>query len=140
MSIRSLVSPIALAAATALSLNAVAFAQTMVGDLEISDADLPTVTEHCEALANADMTDEMATNEVQSNGAAGEEAAGDDIADDATTTEETPMAGEMPTDGTMAGETPSAGGTTDAGAENVDDTLMVDAITLDDCQAAGLIE
>lgn len=49
MSMKTLVSPLALA--FGLSLTGAAAAQTWVGTQEIDDADLPAVEEHCETLA-----------------------------------------------------------------------------------------
>lgn len=116
MTIKSLVSPIALAAAAALALSFPAFAQTTVGDQQISDEDLPAVTEHCTMLA-----DEGAADAAAPADAAGDAAAPADAAGDAA-------AGAETTDGDAA-----AGA--DAGA-----MLDLEAITLEDCQAAGLVE
>jgi len=43
----------AIAMTAALSFGSAAFAQTMVGSQEVSDADMPAVTAHCETLASS---------------------------------------------------------------------------------------
>lgn len=154
MFFKTFASPIALATATALALSSASFAQTMVGEIEISDDDLPAVTEHCEMLAENDMTTEgLATDDAPVDGEA-DDIAGDAAGVDADTVDGMSendavndmtaegsmaggdaMAGETPTNDTMAGDVPTSG---DDMA--VDDTLLIDAITLDDCQAAGIIE
>lgn len=152
MAFKTLASPIALATAAALTLASGAFAQTMVGDVEVSDEDLPAVTEHCEMLAENDTATDEATDEPAGDTAGLDADTADSVspedgvndmtaegsmaADDAAGDE--PMAGEMPTNDTMAGEMPTSDVMADEMA--VDDTLMIDAITLEDCQAAGLIE
>src|SRR5690554_5131691 len=125
MSFKTFASPIALAAAAALTLGSAAFAQTMVGDQEISDEDLPAVTEHCLALAEGVTVDDAAAEapaeadveaEVNANAvpaAPGEDAA---VADDAGAADADAAADN-------AGELPA---------------LDLEAITLEDCQAAGL--
>lgn len=77
---KSLVSPIALA--FGLALTGAAAAQTFVGDQEVTDADLPEVQAHCEALA------------------AGETDVNGDTSDDATIEDDaTDVGGEVPTEG-----------------------------------------
>ena len=135
MSFKTLVSPIAVATAATLALSSVALAQTTVGEVEVTEADMPAVTEYCETLADADMTaDGMETDPMAADDANTEAMpAGDGAAD---------MTAEEPTaeDTAMASDAPDSGDTTDAGAENVDQTLMTDAITIEDCQDAGIIE
>lgn len=55
MNTKSLVSPIALA--FGLALTGAAAAQTSVGGQDISDADLPFVQQHCDALSTGATTD-----------------------------------------------------------------------------------
>lgn len=128
MFIKSLVSPLALAAAATLALSTASFAQTTVGDQQISDEDLPAVTEHCIMLADEGAAagdvgaDEVRAAEAEADGAADVDAgaaADAGAADDAA--------------GMDAGEDAAAGA--EAGT-----TLDLEAITLDDCQAAGLVE
>lgn len=106
MTLKTLASPIALALAAGLSLSSVAFAQTMVGNQEVSDADLSAVTEHCATLSEERL--------------AGAEAAQDAVGDDAP-----PSASD------------SAEDSADAGGEMTAE-LDLEAITLEDCRAAGL--
>lgn len=108
---KSFVSPLAIAAAAALSLGSAAYAQTTVGDQDISDADLPLVTEHCAALEDDDV-----------------------VPTDAIEEDADPLAGdaEAVTDELTLGDAaiaPAEGDATD---------VDFDAITLEDCQAAGL--
>jgi hypothetical protein len=129
MSIKTLMSSVTLATTATLVLGASALAQTMVGDIEVTEADMPAVTEHCETLADTDATDEMVSTDAAADDFANTEAMPeDDAATDMTTTDN------------AATDAPDSGETTDAGAENVDHTLMTDAITLEDCQSAGIIE
>ncbi|UJW86863.1 hypothetical protein [Devosia sp. SL43] len=57
MHVKSIVSAIALSAALALS--GPAFAQTMFNGAELSEADLPAVTERCEQLVTAAETESL---------------------------------------------------------------------------------
>ena len=135
MSFRTLVSPLALAAAMTLSTGA--FAQTMVGDQAVTDEDLPAVSEHCQMLADGGPSDEGAIEE----DAATDEMAGEETPLDAT-------AGDTASEGdeaTAEDDTANDGMATDpeiatpgdpmAGDANLD----MDAITLEDCAAAGLV-
>lgn len=108
MPIRTASSTVALTAAAAFALGTGAFAQTMVGPQEISDEDLPMVTEHCEMLAGEPATDDMAADA----GTDGETAEVPGAADAPAT--------DAPADGTTAG-------------------VDFDAITIEECQAAGLV-
>ncbi len=129
MTIKSLVSPLALAAAATLALSSASFAQTTVGDQQISDEDLPAVTEHCTMLAD--------------EGAAAGDAAGADAAGAAGAEADAAAAADA-----NAGATADNGadGAADAGAAEADagaeagTTLDLEAITLEDCRAAGLVE
>lgn len=112
MTPKMLASPIALALAAGLSLSSAAFAQTMVGDQDISDADLPAVTEHCVALSEERL--------------AGAEAVEDAVGDDAP-----PSASEG--ESAQDDEADSAGST-----DNTTSAVDFEAITLEDCRAAGL--
>lgn len=70
MKFTALVSPLALAAA--LALTSAANAQTTVGDQDVSEADLPLVEAHCEALAAAEAapdTDDVPADEDDEEGA-----------------------------------------------------------------------
>lgn len=114
-------STLALAAAGVFALSSAAFAQTMVGDQEVSSEDLAAVTAHCETLASAETgaptTDDMAAT--TDGTMAGDDAATDEMATGATDDMATD-GGDMAADGDMAG--------------GVD----LDAITLADCQSAGI--
>lgn len=125
MSFKSLVSPIALAAAMTLSTGA--FAQTMVGDQAVTDEDLPAVSDHCQMLSQEG--EDAAGTDAAGDDAAADEAAADDTADDSTASDDTAAEG-MATDPEIA-----AGGDTMAG----DATIDFDAITLAECAEAGLI-
>lgn len=114
MNLKTLVSPLALAAAGSLLLGSAAFAQTTVGDQEISDADLPRVTEHCVALSQADG-----------------EGPADPVAEDPDHMAGDPAVNEEAQTEDAAPAEPAA----DA-AEG--DTVDLAAITIEDCQAAGL--
>lgn len=143
MSFRTLASPLALA--TALALSSTAFAQTMVGDQEISEADMPAVTEHCEMLA----TEAPAAGDAAAGGAAAGDAAGDAAAGGAAAGGDAAAAGDAAAGDTMAADT-TAEGDAAAGAETTDPmaeggaaaggetTLDLEAITLEDCEAAGI--
>lgn len=113
--------PTALAAAFALAVSSTAFGQTMVGGQEVSDEDLPMVTQHCEMLAGEPATDAMGTEGMTTEGMAPETGAG--------TGTEGGMAAEGPTGTDM----PAEGETMDEAA------VDIDAITIEECQAAGLV-
>ncbi|WP_332719175.1 hypothetical protein [Pelagibacterium mangrovi] len=134
MTIKSLVSPIALAAAATLALSFPAFAQTTVGDQQVSDEDLPAVTEHCTMLAEEGAGDAAAPADAAGDAAAPADAAGDAAAGAAADAAGDAAAGaEAPADDAAAAGDAAAGA--DAGA-----ALDLEAITLEDCQAAGLVE
>lgn len=65
MSFKSFASPIAIAAAAALTFGGAAFAQTMVGDQSVTDENLAAVQTHCDQLsvANSDTTEEAEQTE-----------------------------------------------------------------------------
>lgn len=136
MSLKSLVSPLALAAA--LSISTGAFAQTMVGDQAVTDEDLPAVSEHCQMLADTGMTEdaaaEAAENDVAADDAAGNTGGqGDASADEATNDAaagDTPASDGLATDPEIA--TP---GDPMAGDGEID----MEAITLEECAEAGLV-
>lgn len=95
-----------------------AYAQTQVGNNSVSDADLPVVQQHCDALALADLNDDVAgTNP-------------NDDADDAT----------EDGDETTTQDSEPTGIEADTAARNSSTTVDLDTITLDDCRAAGLVE
>lgn len=143
-------STIALTAAAAFALSTSAFAQTMVGGQEVSDEELPMVTEHCEMLAgepaggamdgaatDAPATDGMATEGgmAADDGAATGGMAGDDAMAD------TDAGGEMDAGGpdieTGADTATDGTATTDMPADDMAG-IDYDAITIEECQAAGL--
>lgn len=106
---------IALTAATAFALSTSVFAQTMVGGQEVSDEDLEFVIVHCKTLTGAVDTEQM--------GAEPEETS--DVETDASDGDEMDAA------------------TDDAEAEDSDGVLTsvdIDAITMEDCEAADLAE
>lgn len=132
-------STIALTAAAAFALSTSAFAQTMVGGQEVSDEELPMVTQHCEMLAGdpaGGAMDGPAADAPHANGmAAGDGAATDGMAgDDAMA--ETDAGGEMDAGGPDIGT--DAGAATDGTAESDMAGVDMDAITIEECQAAGL--
>jgi hypothetical protein len=149
MPFRTASSTIVLTAAAAFALSTSVFAQTMVGAQEVSDDDLPMVTEHCEMLAgdsagsamdgaatDAPDADNMATNDMAADdGAAPDGMAGDDAMAD------TDAGGEMDAGGpdieTGADATTDGAPTTDMPAGEMAG-VDYDAITLEECQAAGL--
>jgi hypothetical protein len=106
---------IALTAATAFALGTSVFAQTMVGGQEVSDEDLEFVTVHCKTLTGGIDAEQM--------GAEPEEMS--DLQTD-------------PPDGDELDAAPD-----DAEVEDSDGVLTtvdIDAITMEDCEAAGLSE
>ena len=126
MPFKTLISPIALAAAMTLSTGALA--QTMIGEQAVTDEDLPAVSEHCQTLAEEgeDTAGTDATpDETASEGAAAddENANGDGAGDDTAT------------DGMATDPEIAAPGDTMAG----DATIDFNAITLEECAEAGLI-
>ena len=58
MTIKSVLSVVALLSGVAFS--GAAYAQTMVGNNDVSDADLPYVQQHCDALQLADLNSSVA--------------------------------------------------------------------------------
>lgn len=111
MSLKMLVSPVAIAAAAAFTFGSAAYAQTMVGTQEISDADLPIVQAHCEALAGAsvDVPTETLDDDAMLEDGATDDAATDDIA-------------------------------TDLPVGDLEGDVDLEAILFEDCQAAGLVD
>lgn len=107
---KAFVSPIALA--LGLALTGAAAAQTMVGDQNISEADLPRVQEHCDVL----LADEA-------------------VATAPTTNDETAST-DSSTD--VDENAPDAADGSDTATEPGDLNFL--AITLEDCRAAGLVE
>jgi hypothetical protein len=126
MSFKTLISPIALAAAMTLSTGALA--QTMVGDQAVTDEDLPAVSDHCQMLAAEG--EDAAGADAATDGAAEDDAAADDANDDGDAAEDDTATDGMATDPEIA-----APGDTMAG----DATIDFDAITLAECAEAGLI-
>ena len=135
MSFRTLVSPLALAAAMALSTGA--FAQTMVGDQAVTDEDLPAVSDHCQMLAEGSPSDEGATDEdAATDETAGEETSGEDTGGDtASDRDETAAEDNTATEGMATDPEIATPGDPMAGDANLD----MEAITLEDCAAAGLV-
>lgn len=154
MKIKTLTAPLALAAA--LGFGPAAFAQTMVGTQEITEADMAAVAEHCRTLAMG--SDDQAPGATASGGEAGNSGNADDDA----------VAGTMPEPdaGTMDGAQPTTGNegnqdddspdpaaaaaasdntaTATTGLEGNQDAdqfsgrINMEIITLADCQAAGM--
>lgn len=114
MRFKTIASPLALVAALALS--STAFAQTMVGDQDISDDDLPAVTEHCAMLADADAGMEAGNGDTAADDAVADDTAADDMAADDATAADDSMAAD----------------------DTAEITVDLEAITLEECQAAGL--
>jgi hypothetical protein len=108
-----------------LTMGGSAFAQTQVGNNDVSEADLPYVQQHCDALLLADVND-RADETTTPDGATTE--AGDD-ADSGSNID----ADGVPT-------TEPTGTEVDTAARNSSTTVDLDTITLDDCRAAGLVE
>lgn len=128
----------AIPAIAALTLGGAALGQTMVGPHDVSDADLPAVTEHCRTLASgadpatgdpagADPTDEM----VPSGDMSAPATDGTEGNADAVDTMPAPMPD------TDTPETDGAAGNADADAFS---GLDLSQITLADCEAAGLTQ
>lgn len=108
MTIKSTLSVVALLSGIALS--GAAYAQTQVGNNDVSDADLAVVQQHCDALALADQNEDAAsTSPADPN----EDANSDDG---------------------------KSGLQTDTEARNTSTTVDLDTITLEDCRTAGLVE
>lgn len=143
MFIKSLTAPLALAAA--LGFGSSAFAQTMVGGQEVSDADMAAVTEHCRTLAMG------SDDAVQGNDG---NVDNDSVAPTGPDTDAGTMDGAQPTTGNEGNadndqrsgdpmsdaETPTDTQGND-GNENNDEftgSVNMEVITLADCQAAGL--
>ncbi|WEF23271.1 hypothetical protein [Paracoccus sp. S3-43] len=141
MKIKTFTAPLALAA----MLGSTAFAQTMVGDQEVSDADLPAVTQHCQTLATGSTT---ATSDPADGNA-------DDDSDATPPANAGTMDGAQPTTGTegnvdddspdpataATAGTPVDSTTGNDGNQDADEfsgSINLDLITLADCQAAGL--
>lgn len=112
MKTRTFASPLALVAA--LALTTAAGAQTLVGNQDISDADLPEVQAHCDSLAAA--------------GDAGGAPADDAAVDDAPAEAQPPEGLDVPAEAEDA-----------APGEAVGVGIDFTAITLEDCIAAGLV-
>lgn len=147
MPIKTLTAPIALAAS--LCLAPAAFAQTMVGGQEVSDADLPAVTEHCQTLAmgsNSETPDPASGNIDNDNpaepGNAPVENAGTMDGAQPTTGNEGNQDMDMPDPAAAAAaDTPTDDTQGVDGNQDADEfsgTVNMEVITLADCQAAGL--
>lgn len=147
MFLKAFASPLAVAAATAVTFGSAAIGQTMVGTHEISDADLPAVTEHCATLASGA---EPGMDVGDGNADADAIDPATDL--DAPATEDT-MDGALPTDGTEGNadaddaatmtDTDVPTDSADGAAGNADadefSGLNLQEITLADCEAAGLV-
>lgn len=142
MHIRNLVSPIALAAA--LSLSGGAMAQTTIAGMEIPAADLPQVQAHCDSLAAAtteSLTDDAEDDDVD----AGDETGDDDTGGDDDGSEPGPNDdGDDDASGDDgSGEDENDPASEDGEASDLDNALTsidLDAVTLEDCREAGLVE
>lgn len=143
MFIKTLTAPIALAAS--LCLAPAAFAQTMVGGQEVSDADLAAVTEHCQTLAmgsNSETPDPASGNIDNDSTIDPVENAGTMDGAQPTTGNEGNPDNDMPDPATAAtADTPVDDTSGNDGNPNNDEfsgTVNMEVITLADCQAAGL--
>ncbi|WIY51764.1 hypothetical protein O9Z70_09715 [Devosia sp. YIM 151766] len=114
MTIKSTLSIVALL--TGVAFSGAAYAQTMVGNHDVSDADMPYVQAHCDSLKLADDDSRRAGTQ----------------SDDATEATE-PAEGEetMPAEDNLQA---------DIDSRNSSTTVDLDTITLDDCITAGLVE
>lgn len=125
MSMKYASQPAALAAAIALALGSSAYAQTMVGSQEVSEQDLPRVTEHCASLSKAD----EGAADADAGGPATDDIEADDYAADVDT-----EAMDDAADDKGAAE----GATAENAQDNASGELDLDAITAADCSEAGL--
>lgn len=126
MSTKYVTSTVALAAVAALAIGLPAAAQTMVGGQEISDENLDMVREHCQMLANRSDTD--ASSDTADVRAPGESESGGDMYAEAVDSD-TEAVNSSPQDG--------AEGNT-SGEASQSSSIDLDAITAEDCEAAGL--
>lgn len=139
MTFKSRTSPIALAAAFAFAMGSTAFAATMVGGQEVSDADLPMVTAHCAAL-----TDDMAASDdaagIDQDTTAAVPQADDSGTPDSSATDDLAASPDAGSDtGTDDfGSDSTASDSTSAGDDAQGQALDLAAITAADCEAAGL--
>lgn len=136
MFLKSRTSPIALAAAFAFAMGSTAFAATMVGDQEISDADLAMVTAHCASLTSDTAATDGATDLDQDTTAA--------VPPANSGTPDTPATSDGPASSDMSNDS-GATDTDDLAADSApaDDSVTGEAvdlaaITAADCEAAGL--
>lgn len=106
MHVKSVVSAVALSAAMLLS--GTAFAQTMLGGVEVSAEDLPAVTERCEQLVTAEASGSLTDSDTTADDNAG---AADATVDNA------PAVNEV---------------------EAATATIDLDTVTLEQCTEAGL--
>ena len=143
MSLKAFASPFAIAAASAVAFGTAALGQTMVGTQEISDADLPAVTEHCATLAGgADASVDPGAGNADADAAAPDAPATDDTMDSAVPTDGTEGNADADDAATMtdtdvpADSAEGADGNADADGFS---GLDLEAITLADCEAAGLV-
>lgn len=161
MPFKSASSKITLAAAAAFALSSTAMAQTMVGDQEVSEADMPMVEAHCatltgdlaaddtmddtatDDLAADDTFDDTATDDMAADDPVGDTATDDLAADDPVddmATGATDPADDPATDDLAADDPVGDTATDDLAADDTMDDEMVDlaAITAEDCEAAGI--
>ncbi|WP_207100597.1 hypothetical protein [Paracoccus shandongensis] len=155
MKIKTLTAPLALAAV--LGLAPAAFAQTMVGTQEITEADMAAVAEHCRTLAMG--SNDQAPGATASGGDAGNSGNADDdsvseaggpVADAGTMDAAQPTTGN---EGNQDDDSPnpaaaatasdnSATATTglegNQDADQFSGRINMEIITLADCQAAGM--
>lgn len=151
MTYKAFTSPVALTTAAVLSLGSAAFGQTMIGGQEIGQGDLAAVTAHCEMLAG-----QAPTAENQADGNSGNIDAEDNLpAGDQVEATATPAPAADGNSGNIDAEDNLPEGDqaqvmatpapveADGNSGNVDAEedmvgLNLQALTLEDCQEAGL--
>lgn len=150
MTKKAIISPLALAAVVAFS--PAAFAQTMIGDQEITRGSLPAVETHCARLAGtdtgADTVLDSGNIDAEDQAPTGELAGGTDLSQPGTpdadpnlgnpdAAEIAPTGDQVATAGGSAPPTDATSGNTEADGD-IPGSINLQAITLADCQAAGL--
>ncbi|WP_410218658.1 hypothetical protein [Paracoccus sp. (in: a-proteobacteria)] len=149
MTYKALTSPIALTAAAVLSLSSAAFGQTMVGGQEVNQGSLPSVTEHCAMLAGQAPTSATETHANSGNVDAEDNVPEEQAMDMSATEEVDGNSGNIEAEDNLPeGELADVAATpapTDpqpqTGNADADDNVglvNLQAITLADCQEAGL--
>ncbi len=142
---------LAMTTAMAMTIGGTAFGQTMIGEQELSKADVPFVKAHCETLASGGTESDMATMGISGNPDAdgmepkpdatdfGSESNEDVVAGNAGN----PDAGEMDENQAaegMVSETELApeGNSGNPDAETDVPSVNLQQITMADCEAAGM--